>query len=315
MAWVKQVGDWLVYVVVRALIAVVQALPIETCDRICRQLALVAHDIVRIRRRVVNENLQLAFPHLTNAERSQIARRMWHHLLLMVCEIAHAPRKLHPENWKEHMVIPQVERAVRMMLTERPLVLISGHFGNFELGGFLLGLFGFPTYSIARPLDNRFLHRFVTRFRGMTGQHMIPKEGSRETIAELLRENRALALLGDQAAGNKACWVEFFGRPASTHKAVAVLSLGAEAPLAVVYNRRVGRPLQYELEIEGVADPAAADFSLGSVPQMAQWYTDCLERIICRSPEQYWWLHRRWKGKPPKSALRRIERTRKAKAA
>ena len=146
----------------------------------------------------------------------------------MVCEITQAPRKLHQTNWRQHSQILRIPELVRSLLDDRPVVIISGHFGNFELGGYLLGLFGFPTYSIARPLDNPFLHRFVNRFRGSTGQHIVPKLGSREMVAEILRRGGTLALLGDQSAGDKACWVEFFGRPASTHKAVAVLPLAAE---------------------------------------------------------------------------------------
>ncbi len=132
------------------------------------------------------------------------------------------------------------------------------------------------------------------------------KNGSREEIADLLRRRSILALLGDQAAGSKACWVEFFGRPASTHKAVAVLSLSVGAPMVVTYSRRLGAPLHYEMGLEGQIDPLEPDFALGSVPEMAQWYTNCLERIIKRTPEQYWWLHRRWKGEPSQAARRRL---------
>ena len=65
-----------------------------------------------------------------------------------------------------------------MLLDDRPLLLVSGHFGNFELAGFVLGILGFPTYTVARPLDNPYLHAFVNRFRGATGQHIVPTKGA-----------------------------------------------------------------------------------------------------------------------------------------
>jgi KDO2-lipid IV(A) lauroyltransferase len=118
-------------------------------------------------------------------------------------------------------------------------------------------------------------------------------------IQAVLARGGILTLLGDQAAGDKACWVNFFGRPASTHKAVALFSLGNHAPTMVSYARRLGEPLHYEVGPEAVCDPDAADFPYGSIPLLAQWYTDQLETLVRRSPEQYWWLHRRWKGQPP----------------
>lgn len=308
----RTVLDFAVFLFVRGVIAIVQALPLSMCEQAAGVLATLFSRILRLRRRVIDDNLRHAFPIMTDRQRAEIAWRMWRHLFLMATEIAHTPRKIHRTNWKQHSDIMQVERFVRTLVSGRPLVLISAHFGNFELGGYLMGLFGFPTYTVARRLDNRFLDRFVNDFRGRTGQFMLPKEGSGDRIAELLRRGGILTLLGDQAAGDKGCWVDFFGRPASTHKAVAVFSLGSEAPTMVSYARRTGRPLHYEVGPYAILDPRDPEFELGTIPLFAQWYTDCLERIIAKSPDQYWWLHRRWKGNPPRRVVERIAARRAA---
>jgi KDO2-lipid IV(A) lauroyltransferase len=235
---------------------------------------------------------------------------MWRHLFLMCAEIAHTPRKVHRTNWREHSRIVDLESFVRTLLSGRPLVVISAHYGNFELGGYLMGLFGFPTYTVARELDNRYLDQFINRFRGRTGQYMLPKRGSGAEIKQVLDAGGILTLLGDQAAGKKGCWVTFFGRAASTHKAVSLFSLGSEAPTMVSYARRIGKPLEYEVGPQAICDPREPDFSLRTVPLLAQWYTDQLEDLIREAPEQYWWLHRRWKGQPTARALKRSnERT------
>jgi KDO2-lipid IV(A) lauroyltransferase len=295
----QQAIDFGVYLFVRLVIAVVQALPLEVCERGAELLATLFGRVLRIRGHIVEENLCTAFPLLTAPERRAITWQMWRHLFLMTAEIAHTPRKVHETNWKQHSQIVNQELFVRTLLSGRPLVLISAHFGNFELGGYLMGLFGFPTYTVARRLDNRYLDRFVNNFRGRTGQFMLPKKGSRDLIQEVLERGGILTLLGDQAAGEKACWVNFFGRPASTHKAVAAFSLANGAPTMVSYARRLGRPLHYEVGPEAICDPRDPDFQFGSIPLLAQWYTDHLEKLVRRSPEQYWWLHRRWKGQPP----------------
>lgn len=287
-----------VYLVVRAVIAIIQALPLAFCEKLAGVLATFFGRVLRIRGDVVEENLRIAFPAFSAEERAKITWQMWRHLVLMMVEIAQTPRKVHETNWKEHSQIVNQELFVRTLLSGRPLVVISGHFGNFELGGYLMGLFGFPTYTVARALDNRFLDRFVNDFRGRTGQYMLPKKGSGADIQRVLENGGILTLLGDQYAGQKQCWVNFFGKPASTHKAVSVFSLGNQAPTMVSYARRLDRALHYEVGPEAICDPRDPNFALGTVPLLAQWYTDHLENLIRRSPGQYWWLHRRWKGEP-----------------
>ena len=160
----------------------------------------------------------------------------------------------------------------------------------------MMGLFGFPTYAIARRLDNPYLDRYVNQFRSTHGQFILPKEGSAAQVDAVLRCGGVIALLGDQHAGPKGCWVDFLGRPASCHKAVALFTLVSGAPLVVAYGRRIGGPLQFELGTGGIADPQIPSEDLSGVKPLTQWYNRVLERIILASPEQYWWVHRRWKG-------------------
>jgi KDO2-lipid IV(A) lauroyltransferase len=304
-AVLRRAVDYSVYVLLRVLIALVQALPLSACERGAEFLATLACRVLRLRQHVVDDNLRIAFPNLSAAQRERIAWRMWRHLFVMCAEIAHAPRKVHRTNWREHSEIINLEAFVRTLLSGRPIVVISAHYGNFELGGYLMGLFGFPTYTVARKLDNPYLDRYVNEFRARTGQFILPKQKSGVMIKQVLDHGGILTLLGDQAAGKKGCWVNFFGRPASTHKAVALFSLGNEAPTMVSYTRRLDRPLHYEVGPVAMIDPRDPNFEYGSVPLLAQWYTDRLEDLIRQTPDQYWWLHRRWKGQPTTRAQRR----------
>jgi KDO2-lipid IV(A) lauroyltransferase len=290
--------DWLVYVAVRVLICLAQAMRIETCQRLAQLLAWVAADVLRVRGQVVDENLRHAFPTFSELARKQLARRMWEHLLLMVCEVAQTPRKIHRTNWHRFLQISQKRTFVRYLLDARPTLLVSGHFGNFELGGYVTGLLGFPTFTVARPLDNRLLDRFVNRFRSRNGQFIVPKENSARQIDALLARGAVLSLLGDQHAGNKGCWVEFFGRPASCHKAIALFTLISQAPLLVAFARRGSRPLRFEVGLAGVADPRNPGPEQAGVVPLTQWFNRRLESMISVAPDQYWWLHRRWKAPP-----------------
>lgn len=301
----RKAADLAVYVVVRGLIAVVQSLRVETGARMAGWLAWLFADVLGVRRAVVDDNLAHCFPELSAEQRAQLARRMWEHLFLLVLEVAHAPRKIHQTNWRDYVVLRGVEPLVRLLLTRRPVVIVTGHLGNFELGGTMLGILGFPTYTVARNLDNPYLDRFIARSRSRTGQHLIPKNGGYEQILAVLQGAGTLSFLADQYAGPKGCWVEFFGRPASAHKAIALLAFEHNAPVAICAALRRGAPMKIEMHTSALLDPAERREATESVRSMTQWYTHELERLIRRWPEQYWWLHRRWKDTRPPRAERR----------
>lgn len=310
---VQLAADYAVYLFVRLLICLVQSLSLETCGRLSKSLGWFCWRAVNLRRKVTYQNLAIAFPEKTQAERDEIALGMWQHLLLMIMEIAHAPRKVKRTTWRQFSSIPNMKETLIRQIDARPMVVISGHLGNFEMGGYLLALHGFPTHTVARPLDNVFLDRFVNDFRGRTGQYMLPKKGSGDEITKVLKSGGTLALLGDQHAARGACWVDFFGKPASTHKAVSVFTLGSDAPTAVsAALRRDGRPLVIDMQVADIVDPLDEDFPYGSIPQLTEWYTRHLEALIRTHPEQYWWVHKRWKGEP---TTRRAQREAKRRHA
>ena len=300
-----EVCDYSVYLAVRLLICFIQSLSLRGCQKFARIMGWIASDVFHLREKVTVENLRASFPELSERKIHVLKRQMWEHLILMVCEIALTPRKVHQTNWHKYISVPQKRKLVGRLLEDRPLVLVSGHFGNFEIAGFAAGLLGFPTYAIARDLDNPYLHRFIQKFREAKGQYILPKEGSANRVKDVLDTKQTLALLADQHAGKKGCWIDFFGRPASCHKAVSVFTLTSDAPMLVVYGRRVGGPLQFEIGIEGEADPADLSRDLAGIRPLTQWYSARLEDMIRRAPEQYWWLHRRWKEPPRKRKKRK----------
>jgi KDO2-lipid IV(A) lauroyltransferase len=184
------------------------------------------------------------------------------------------------------------------LIDYRPLVAVSGHFGNFEMAGFVTGLLGMPSYTVARKLDNEVLDRFINNFRQMNGQFILPKDGSSAEIQRVLNSGAILTILGDQYAGTKGCWVDFLGRPASCHKAIALFTLTTGAPMMVSYCKHTEQPLHFEIGCTGVADPRHLAKELRDVSMLTQWYNDRLGEAIRGAPNQYWWVHRRWKEVP-----------------
>jgi KDO2-lipid IV(A) lauroyltransferase len=296
--------DYVSYLVVRLFVCVVQAMPLERCAVVARLLATICASILKIRRRLVEDNLRHAFPEMTAAERKVLAWRMWEHLFLLLVEVIHAPRKIHHTNWRDYVSLVNAKDIIGAFFDDRPTVIICGHYGNFELSGYVLGILGFPSYTIARTLDNPYLDRYLNEFRGLTGQYILAKEGSSGAIEKVLAGGGILALLADQNAGRKGCWVEFFGRPASSHKGIALFTLGSEAPTLFCYARRTGGPLKHMMGTDSILDPRRMPAEMFSVKAVTQWYTRQLEHTIREAPEQYWWIHRRWREYVPRKKKR-----------
>jgi len=300
--------DYFAYLMVRTLVAVVQVMPLDMADSLCRCLATVLSRPQGLRRKIFDQNMDLIFPAATSGERQTLCRAMWHHLLLMTCEIAWAARRLHLTNWPTILRLRNNRVLLRQLLSDRPTVIVTGHFGNFEIGGYLFGLMGFPTVTIARRLDNQYVHEYVARFRGTHGQFMVEKEGCAALIDRHLSRGGAISILADQHAGPKGCWSDFLGVTASCHKALALFTLTSAAPMMVSGTVRQGRPMYFEGGCFAVADPRVDRAGVcRGVRELTGWYNEQLAGLIAPAVEQYWWVHRRWRSPSKKKAKRQVD--------
>jgi KDO2-lipid IV(A) lauroyltransferase len=292
--------EYLVYLAVRAVVALAQMLSIGQSYMLARFLGWIAYHVDERHRQVGLDNLTHAFgDQLSDADRDQVIRGVYRHFCMMLMEILHTPRKICLENWRDHVVLVGHEPLMDQLMTgKRPLIVLTGHYGNWELAGYVFGMFGFPTVSVARTLDNPYLERYLRSFRERTGQSLIPKTGGFDQMVAVLEQNRALTFLADQDAGQRGLYIDFFGRPASTHKAIALLAIEHQAPVAVGVARRIGPGFRYEIRCEEVIDPASLPGTTDDVRILTERYTNALERLIRQDPTQYLWLHRRWKHQP-----------------
>ena len=295
----SHLADYAVYLVIRLLVCVIQSLSLSATRKLAAGLAWLAYRVDRRHREVALDNLRKAYPgQFSEAELHRKVRAVYEHFCRVLVEIIHLPRRLHNENWRDHIELVGGRAMVECLLSDRPTLIVTGHFGNWEMAGFALGLLGFRTYAIARTLDNPYLHTFLLKFREKTGQTILDKENDFPRIEAVLREGGVIATLADQDAGQRGQFVDFFGRPASTHKAVALLALEHNAVLAVAGVPRVSEPLGYQIITEEVIRPEEYAGKPNAVRSITEHFTAALERLIRGFPEQYFWLHRRWKHQP-----------------
>ena len=299
--------DYLVYLVVRLFICLIQAMSLDMACNLAGLLAWLLHRLDRRHASVADENLRHAFAGaLTEAQRHRLVAEVYQHFCRLLIEMIHLPRRLHIHSWRRYLDLKDGPQLVDRLLSDRPLLIVTAHFGNWEMGGYMLGLLGFQTYAVARPLDNPYLDHFLRRFRERTGQTILTKKGDFDVMRQVLAEGGVLATLADQDAGQRGLFVDFFGRPASTHKAIALLALEHRAPILVILPRNIGRPLCYEIAIEEVILPEDYEGQPDAVRAITQRFTSAVERGARRAPQQYFWLHRRWKHTPQKAKRRAV---------
>ncbi len=320
LAWRQR----LEYLVFRAIVCVVQMLSPSRGRELAEGLAFVIHRLLPrklTRHAVARENLRQAFgAEASEAEIDETIRRMWVHLFRVVVEMVQLPRKVRHDNILDVVVYDSRRQACwRAFNSGRPVMLVGGHFGNWEVANTVFGLFGIRMGVVARDLDNRYLHAWFQRFREHTGHVLISKAGAANDMLPLLARRGHLALLGDQDAGPRGVFVDFFGKPASTFKSIALVALEYRALICVGgairlpdHRQRddgVGPPWsRFELCCEDVIDPLTID-SHDPVAEITRRYTAALERMVRRAPEQYFWVHRRWKSQPEqRRALRSLRR-------
>ena len=312
----NRAADYAAFLVVRSLVCVVQMVPPRLAYAVADFLGWVVYTFVKSRRRIALENVRAAFPELAAdpIAADRLVRGMFGHLLRVLVELMLLPRKFHITNWRKHLVLSHGVRTLPAMLDRRAALVVTGHFGNWEMAGFALGLFGFRTYAIARVLDNPYLEKYALKFRQGTGQTIIAKNDDFARLTDALKAGGKVATLADQDAGPRGVFVDFFGRPASTHKAVALMAIEFDAVMVVIGVPRVRRgdypqrpdfdpghplaPLFYAVEVADVIDPREYADNPNAVKAITARYTSALEKLIREYPEQYFWLHRRWKHQP-----------------
>ena len=215
----NKVIDWVVYVAARLAVTVMHTLSLESTYRLARAVAwgVCRFDRVHLDRAV--GHLRRSFPDWPEARVRRVARESIRSMICMFLEAFWTPRLIRSQRWRRHVRLRPMPEVIRLLVErKRPAVMVTGHFGNWEVVGHTMAAVGLPGYTVARHIDNPHLDRFVFGVREEAGQTMIYKKGGARQIDEAMRSRSVVCFVGDQDAGRKGVYVDFFGRPASTFK-------------------------------------------------------------------------------------------------
>jgi KDO2-lipid IV(A) lauroyltransferase len=290
--------DWLGYVLMRIILFIIYLFPVRSNLRLACFLGNLMWKHYHRGRKRAMENLQAAFPEKDDNWRCEVGRKSFQHIVMLVIDLLFSPRLVRKDNWRQYAKVQNIERAKWMMQEGKGLLMLTGHYGNFEIIGYALGLFGFNIYSIARPLDNRFINNYLYSVRQRQGQKIIDKKGAADLMVDLADQGATLCFIADQDAGRKGVFVDFFGRKASSYKSIGLLALQFNKPIVIGVCRQTPGEFFFEVEVGRIIEPAEWADQPNPLQWITQEYNTALEQLIRKDPTQYWWVHRRWKTRP-----------------
>jgi len=244
------------------------------------------------------DNLRASFPEKSEQWFCETGRRSFEHIAMLAIDVLFTPRLVKTYNWRNYSRYKNTERAKWLMQGGRGLLMVAAHYSNFEIIGYLMGLFGFNIYSIARPLDNKFINDYLYGVRKRAGQRIIDKKGAAELMEKITSTGDNLCFIVDQDAGKKGIFVDFFGRKASTYKSIGLLAITYNVPIVVGYSRRVDNRFYFEIGVNRIIFPEEWAEKDNPLEWVTAEYTKAIEEFVTEDPSQYWWLHRRWKHRP-----------------
>ena len=284
-------GTW----AVRATLAGASRLPEPVLALLLGGLASLGARFGRRRSRAAREFLAQALGELAPRERERLVRRGWLQLLRVSLDterLVRVPRA----RLREHFEVRYAPGVQRVLEERRGCLVAAGHVGNWEAGFAVLPALGLhPVYGVAKPPKNRFLSQALQASRERWGVRVLSRKGAIADAPAILRAGGTIALVIDQRTSGRALLVPFFGRLARCERAPAVLLKRQRVPIVVASCRMTG-PLAYLLEFHEALLPE--EWARREVEEIVLRVNQVLERVIRETPEQYVWIHDRYRDTP-----------------
>lgn len=287
------------YALGRGLEALVSALPRRSAERLGERVGGLVHGALGIRRVMVEENLRHAFGDASPEWIRTTTRDAYRHLGREAATLLRLSRLDAEEVVRRTEISPADWAEFQEVLAEgKGAILVTGHFGNWEIAAAAVASRGIPVAAIIKRLGNRLLDARLEALRARLGVESIEMHRANQEVPRFLRRGGVVGIVGDQDARRSGVFVPFLGRPASTHRGPALFSLRLDAPVyACVARRLPGGEGCYAVRGHRVAVERTGDLA-ADVARLTAQLAAALEAEIVDAPEQYFWFHRRWKTRP-----------------
>jgi Kdo2-lipid IVA lauroyltransferase/acyltransferase len=287
------------YLPVRLLAAFIGALPRTWARGIGITMGMLAYALHPRLRRVGMRNLELAFPEKNRTEKKQILRGVYVNLGRQLAEFCLFPRYT-PENVSEVAVYDGFENFAAADSRGKGVVFLTAHLGGWEVSSFAHSLYGHPMDIVMRPLDNPYVDAMVDRYRTLHGNRTFAKQDFARGLLTALRQGETVGILMDtNMTPPQGAFVDFFGIPACTATGLARVALHTEAavlPAFGVWDQHLGK---YKICFEPALTLVRTGDDEADALANTAMFTKVIERFVAKYPDQWLWVHRRWKTRPP----------------
>jgi len=250
-------------------------------------------------RRVADENLRLAFPEWNGKQRRAAIRGMVRQLGWMGAEFAHFPRYT-KENIDRTVLLDGFENFASAQARGKGVLFLTGHMSAWELAPVAQALFGHPLHFLARAIENPRVDELITKYRCLGGNLPIEKNQSARAVLKVLSAGGTVGILADHNTllGERG-FVDFFGIPASTTAGLARFALHTDAAVVPGFLHWDAALRKYRLCFEPAVELIRTGDDTVDIHENTQRFTRVIENYVRRYPDQWLWLHRRWKTRPP----------------
>ena len=288
------------YVLVRGIFLLLRAIPFHTAFRIGEGIGTLLFWIDRPHRRVGLTNLALAFPHKSHAEHLHILRESWLNLGRLIVEFCHL-HSLTPGNIAERVRFADegLWQTISAEYEKTGALILTGHFGNWELLAHAQACYGFPTHIIHRRLRNPFMDDLIVEQRQHSGNAVIRKTTAGVEVFRAIRKKGAVAVAVDQnASGRMGVFVPFFGQLASTSTGLAGLALATNVPVIPAFLIREQGSWQHQIVVLPPIEPIRTGDQEADIVATTAKFTALFQQMVEKYPDHWLWIHKRWKRRP-----------------
>lgn len=296
----KRVSYYIQYLFLRALGWVLVHLPKKTALWLGSSLGTLAFRL-GLRCRVALDNIGHAFTGNDHTQNRDIARRLYQNLGANLAELLRF-ETIDCRQVKQAVALEGAEHLDLALQGGKGAILVSAHFGNWEMFGAALACYGYPFSVVVYPQHNQPVDRMLNRLRASQGIEVIYKRKAAREVLSALRRNRFVTMLSDQDAGPEGLMVNFLGRPASVTKGPAVFALKTGAPIitGVIVRQEGGQHFGY---IDRPLYPDPGRDRASEMIRLTEEFTSRLEGYVIRHPDHWYWVHRRWKTQPKEQSI------------
>lgn len=302
----KKIAHYIEYALTLILFTIIKFIPLKTTVYLANYFAYTVSLVFKMRNKVILDNLKIAFPEKSDIEYGKIRDRMYRNILMGMFESIKYSF-LTKEQVKKHIEVSKLSKMIleRVSSEGRGAVVVGGHFGFFEGGGYVTAAHGYKATFIVANQTNKLTEKLIDEPRKSHGINIIHRsKSSARDIIKAIKDNNFIAMLSDQDAKSHGVFVDFFGKKASTHKGAAVFALKYNVPVIFTKMTRSKKDLsKHILHLEEIPYKDIVESDLpqeDKVTKLVGRYTSYLEKAVSENPYEYWWIHRRYKTKPPK---------------